>query len=68
LADCIDVKINVFCYGLVAEKLFLFKNPDYNSDGEPLRTIHELEHKAIIKALDKLNNNMSQVARSLGIS
>lgn len=42
--------------------------PDFVSDDEPLLSINELEQRAIIKALAKLNHNMSQVARSLGIS
>lgn len=42
--------------------------PDFVSDDEPLLSLNELEHRAIIKALSKLNHNMSQVARSLGIS
>jgi transcriptional regulator with PAS, ATPase and Fis domain len=42
--------------------------PDFVLEDDPLQTLEELEKKAIIKALNKLNKNMSQVAKSLGIS
>lgn len=42
--------------------------PDFVNEEETLYTLNELEHRAIEKALNKLNHNMSQVARSLGIS
>jgi transcriptional regulator with PAS, ATPase and Fis domain len=42
--------------------------PEFVSEDEVLLSLNELEHRAIIKALTKLNHNMSQVARSLGIS
>jgi len=45
-----------------------FSVNNIQSDDEELISLEELEHKAIIKALKKLNHNMSQVARSLGIS
>ncbi|NWJ51173.1 MAG: sigma 54-interacting transcriptional regulator [Bacteroidetes bacterium] len=42
--------------------------PDFVLEDDPLQTLEEMERKAIIKALNKLNKNMSQVAKSLGIS
>lgn len=42
--------------------------PDFVLEDDPLQTLEELERKAIIKAVNKLNKNMSQVAKSLGIS
>lgn len=42
--------------------------PDFVTDEEELLSLNELEHRAIVKTLAKLNHNMSQVAKSLGIS
>lgn len=42
--------------------------PGFVLEDDPLQTLEELEKKAILKAMNKLNKNMTKVAKSLGIS
>jgi len=64
----IDLAGTLFPQQTSQNAINLMPVPDFVSDDEPLLSLNELENRAIIKALSKLNHNMSQVARSLGIS
>ncbi|MDP4290680.1 MAG: sigma 54-interacting transcriptional regulator [Bacteroidota bacterium] len=64
----IDLAGALFPSHLNHKNIGIMPVPDFVSDSEPLVSLEELEHKTIIRTLERLNHNVSQVARTLGIS